>query len=282
MPYRALPEHLHSTADAAIAYFRDEWGVTKFEVEIAIDNKIEFCTTLRATTSDSHLLCIEVADSPYPRTLDAFVLDCSTRCLPVKLFVVVPKLSMIGVPLADIKRPQKLGVGLLEVDGNRVELVHNAGSLSLIGHRPIDRAKFPPRLRNALQNAEVTFRSGDPSKGCALLYDEIEAFSRKIASKTQKLGYWKTVPPKLKLDKDPWAGVLNTMIQQLDFSKCPPSLNVLLYRVSGITAHRNESGHKPKTASALSKRDSELRTRFEAAADLLADIISAAKPLHVL
>jgi hypothetical protein len=55
-----------------------------------------------------------------------------------------------------------------------------------------------------------------------------------------------------------------------------------LAKIHGVTPHRNESGHKPRSEAELKKRDRELRTRFEAAVDLLRDLIVAVKPLRVV
>jgi hypothetical protein len=49
----------------------------------------------------------------------------------------------------------------------------------------------------------------------------------------------------------------------------------------GVTPHRNESGHKPKNQQQLTKRDMQLRTRFEGAADLLSEFLTAAKSLNI-
>jgi len=58
----------------------------------------------------------------------------------------------------------------------------------------------------------------------------------------------------------------------LDYKRCPKVSRPLLARILGITEHRNELGHKPRNRAARVKRDQELRTRFEAAADLLFDV----------
>lgn len=57
-----------------------------------------------------------------------------------------------------------------------------------------------------------------------------------------------------------------------------PTIQALM---SGTTGLRNESGHKPKNRADLIKRDSQLRTRFESAADLLLELCDAVKQLHV-
>jgi hypothetical protein len=48
-----------------------------------------------------------------------------------------------------------------------------------------------------------------------------------------------------------------------------------------MTTHRNESGHKPDSLKVLAKRDRELRTRFESAADTLFDLIQQSRHLRL-
>jgi hypothetical protein len=55
----------------------------------------------------------------------------------------------------------------------------------------------------------------------------------------------------------------------------------LLMRVAALTDVRNDSGHKPKNRAARTKRDHELRTRFESAIDVLRDLASALRPLRL-
>jgi len=78
-----------------------------------------------------------------------------------------------------------------------------------------------------------------------------------------------------------WAKVIGVLIDHMDYKKVPNLPKSLLARILGITGHRNESGHKPKTKAALIKRNTELRTRFENAVDLLSDLIRASRSLHV-
>ena len=125
-----------------------------------------------------------------------------------------------------------------------------------------------------------------PAKGCALLYDEIESLSRRVANKTFQRGLWKTgETPEGNVDTRAWANVLDQLSDKLDFhscrASCPDLSRNLIAQIRGITGPRNESGHKPKRKSDLIKRDRRLRTRFESAADLLLDLSDAAKPLRV-
>jgi hypothetical protein len=56
----------------------------------------------------------------------------------------------------------------------------------------------------------------------------------------------------------------------------------LLARIVGVTAHRNESGHKPTSLKQRMKRDQELKTRFEGGIDLLRELLDAAKGFGVI
>ncbi len=286
MTYRHLPEHLRSVAEAAKAFFRAERGVSQFKVEEEFDKKVSYRPTLHANTRDHYFLCVEVLETPYKAVLDGFVLDCVSRCLPVKLYVAFPGDSEQKTYKEDVDRARSNGVGALEISKKGDKIIHEAVSLSLFGLRPIDKKKFSPKYRSPIASAETAFRGGTPEKGCSLVYDEIEDLSRKIAKKTRSKGLWRSLkadekPPKIKLDKGPWARVMETLIEHLDYRKCPFLKRSLLSRVLGVTAHRNETGHKPRTLKELMSRDGELRTRFEAAVDILVELIKAAKPLRV-
>jgi hypothetical protein len=157
--------------------------------------------------------------------------------------------------------------------------------LSLSGVRLEERKNFPVKYRSNLSTAEATFRNGDPAKGCSLVYDEIEARSRRLAKKVVQKGWLKggaAWPPKLDIEKAPWAVVMETLIENVDFARLPPnSRKSMLIRISAITELRNEAGHKPKTRAARMKRDRELRTRFESAVDLLRDFINGSRSLRL-
>jgi hypothetical protein len=281
MTYRILPPHLQSHAEMARKYFKSK-GVTKFEVEAAVSADGTYRHTLMASTNDGHYVCVEVSESAYFDTLDAMVLEYRNRKLPVKLYVAIPRGTQNANFQKQLRQARRNGVGVLEVDGKGAELVHEALSQSLADLRQIDLNSVPAKYRSNLSQAIDTFRNGNPAKGCAMVYDEIEDLSRRIAKKTQQRGLWKKAS-KMKIDKDPWANVLDGLMNQLNYSACgcPKLKKPLLARVLGVTGHRNETGHKVRNRAELIKRDKELRTRFEGAEDLLFDLIEASKPLKV-
>lgn len=287
MSYSFLAPPLQPTADAAKKYFKDKRGISKFKIEETIEPSIDYRPTLSAIAPDQHYICIEVSTSPYSNTLDAFVLDCMNQGLPVKLYVAMPKGPGGKEFKTKLQRAKRHGVGVFEVDGTSGEMIQEALSLSLTGLRPADPREFPSKFRSDVSDAETSFRNGNPAKGCSLLYDEIEALTRRIAIKTKAKGYWRSLkkgerPPKINLEKGPWATVMRILMEHLDYKKCScPGLDdTLLARVRGLTAHRNESGHKPRSHNELKKRNRELRTRFENAVDILLDLITATKPLR--
>jgi hypothetical protein len=112
--------------------------------------------------------------------------------------------------------------------------------------------KYPARYRLVLTQAEATFRQGNPAKGCSEIYDEIEALTRRIAKRTLKLGLWKASKPggaipKMDLDKDPWAAVVEMLMSQLDPGYPPKIPKAQLAHILGLTPHRNDTGHKPNS-----------------------------------
>lgn len=285
MTYRILPQQLHSIADSAKAFCREQWGIStnRIKDEEAIIDSIGYVTTLHAIMKDYHWLCIEVSENPFPAVLNEFILDCKTQALPVRLYVAIPGSSISGPELA---RGKRQGVGLMQVVDGETTIVQDALSLALTGLRSPDPRDFPPQYRQTISDAVATFRNGNPSKACAVLYEEIESVSRRIAAKALKKGCWNSKgggPPSGNIDAMPWANLLRMMMERFDPRQCnsPDLTSTLFGRLIGATPHRNESAHKPRSQSALKKRDSELRTRFESGSDLLRDLIRAARPLRI-
>lgn len=279
MTYRSLPAHLHVTADAARKYFARHQGATSFVTEEPFHTSVAYCPTFSGKTRDHHLLAVEVIDCSTSASLERCVHDCMRNFVPVRFYLGYP----IGITDTNARLFHRFAsansVGLLEI-GTQATVVLQPLALSLAGVRPIEARRFPGKYKLALAMAEQTFRAGDPAKGCALLYDEIERICREIA----KAALWQKAPG-MNLDKDPWQGIAKFMLNHLDGAKakalCPELDAGLIGRIVGVTAHRNDSGHKPANKAALVKRDKELRTRFESAADLLFDLVTASKPLRI-
>lgn len=289
MNYLALPAHLHSTADAVIALCKLQFGAapTSIKIEKPIVANIGFVTTLHAQLKDHHILCVEVSDKAYTPSLDPFVLECKNGTLPVRLYVASPATESASFQ-SDLIRAKRNGVGVISVTESGAVVLADAVSLSVSGVRHPDLKKYPLKYRQAVSEALSTFQSGNPSKGCSVLYDEIEALTRRIAKKAQKQQKWKkgvqAGPAKSPVDPTAaWAKVTRQLLDNYDaFGAGASELNDALFgRVLGTTAHRNESGHKPRSTKDLRRRDAQLRTRFEGAADLLLELITAARPLNV-
>src|SRR5438105_2617265 len=208
MIYKALANSLRSVADQVELYLRKKRGIRGFKAEKAIHDDIA-CPTLHAHTRDFHILWVEVSESPYPNTLDRLVLDCIRLGLPVRLYMAVPKPSNPPPSgyAAELARARDFGVGLIEVEGSKVKIVQEPLSLSLNGLRPIPLERFPQKYREALAQAETTFRNGNPAKGCSEIYDEIEALCRRVAEKTAAKGMWTNPPANINFGRDPWASV---------------------------------------------------------------------------
>jgi hypothetical protein len=282
--YNILAPPLHATADAAADWFKKQWGLkaNAFEVEASIDPDINLRPTFKTTAADHHTLCIEVSDSVYPNYIDAFVLSCRDRGLPIKLFIAVRKGAQEADYAQKLKTAKRAGVGILEVDNQSGVIIQNALSLSLTGVRAIDVQQFPKKFRQSLLQAEQTFRDGNPVKACSMIYDEIESHFRKLALKCFGKGWWPNKPG-FKVEKDPWANIITNLDKSLDRKACgcPDLTPAFMARIHGVTPFRNDTGHKSTSAKKLIKRDKELRTRFESAVDLLSDLVSATRRLHL-
>jgi hypothetical protein len=283
MDYIILSPALHSTADAAVKYFRNVRGLPKFIAEQPINPEIQFISTLHTVDKDGHYYCVDVREKAYADPLDRFVLECKNKGLPVKLFVVVPTTAQAPLNFSDVRRAQDNGVGVLEVNERNIcTPAHEALSLSLTGVRPINTQEFKREYRTPLCEAMSAFQSGDPVSGCSKIQAEIEALTRKIALKINSKGYWKIPPPaKTNYQIDPWFRITKLIIDNGNYSNfgCPDLKHALLGEVLGITQPRNENNHKIDSVKKRIKRDLDLRTRFEYATGLLLRLSKASAPL---
>lgn len=282
--YRALPENLHSAADAAIKYFAKHHGVPQPKVEQEVHPAVPFRPTLQFQLPDKHFLCAEVVEELFPPELNEFVLSCRNHGVPVKLFAVVAQGQLAAIPTQAIKFAQENGIGVLEVaqSGAGTELVKPV-SLSLTGLREFRLSEYPAKYRAALRGAIDTFRQGNPAKGCAQVYDELERLTRKVGRKSMQIPGGLKKAPAFDWDRESWANVLEFLRANVQAGalNCPDLKPILFTRLMGMTEYRNDTGHKPASISKLIERDKQLRTRFESAMDELAQLIKAASPLRL-
>jgi hypothetical protein len=278
MLYKILPENLHSAADRAVDFLRNDRGVTNFKSEEAIDADLQYRPTAYGISPEKYIVAIEVQDRPDMAVLDSAVLDCATRSLPIKLFVVFPE-PATPWPERDVEKIHQRGVGAIEVRPATSVVLREALPLSLFAYR-LDRQLFPKKLRGTLLDAENALRSNNPPQGCTILYQEIEDMSRKMIEKTKKKKLWRKLKAgekasRLNLGTGAWEKVLELFedFYVVDRKKVPDLTANLIHRIEASTSYRNQSAHKPKTTQERRDRDRETRTRFESAADLLLDII---------
>ena len=283
--YHSLSDSLHGVADAVKVYLSEQMGATKIQIETAVE-ELAFITPLTGSLPDFHYICVEVTDSPLRDALEAnFVQEGIRRFLPIRLFVAVPKGIVDGVFRQVEAKTRRHGLGLLEVDGARVTPIHQALSLSLAGVRSCDLTLVPRRYRHALTSAEQAFKNGTPVEGCKKVYEEIEAFSRRLAKATLHKGLWMGEGRPPRFFRDNWATVMQAWERRIDAQQtrrvCPKLTTVFIARIVGSTPYRNLTAHKPNTRAELVERDKQLRTRFEDACDLFGALVEAAKPLRI-
>lgn len=281
--YRVLTDPLRPFADGAVKYFSREFGVNSHKIESEVHPLLDYRPTLHWITQDKYVLCAEVCDILFPSDLERAILSCRNHGIPAKLFVVIPSGSIESVSTKAISFTRENGIGILEVDekGNGKMLSAQPIPLSLTGLRSFDLGAYPPKYRNSIKGAIETFKLGNPPKACALIYDEIEALTRKIAIKAQKIPGGVLKAATLKLETDPWHNVITYLQTNASPSglKCPDLKTTIFNRLIGTTPHRNDTGHKPRSTQKLIERDQELRTRFESAVDDLRTLIRASAPM---
>jgi hypothetical protein len=281
MNFRVLPDHLHDLARAASKYFVKNYGVTGVKVEEEIDPLVDFRPTIHGILADKSIVCIEVAEVASSAELREFVLECRNYVVPAKIWVAIPH-GVDVLSTKEISFAKTNGVGIISIDeaGNGRVLVGPPLSQSLTGIRAIEYARFSSRYRGSLQDAMDAFRNGNPSKGCLLVYEEIEALTRRVLKKCAARGCLKKLPS-FNVDKESWANVIDFLKVNIDPTKsgCPALKAPIFNRLLGLTEFRNETGHKPSSTKKLVERDRTLRTRFEAAVDELEALVNASKPL---
>lgn len=282
--YLAISQDLWSTANYAAKYLRETLGATHIKYEEELQKGLSYQPLIHGKLRDLHWVCVEVSSGGYTQALDSFVLDCKNGAIPVKLYIAYPKNGSDTQAFKElVRKARNRGVGIMEIDGDGdVDILAVPLSLSLAGVRRVVLSDFPSGYRHALAEAETTFLNGDPVKGCARVYDELERASRRLASKIEKRGLWKkNVQPKCgNFELAPWKKVLEDIrdcARLGDISGKEGRLSeTLVSNLIGITAHRNDAGHKPESLRKLIRRDREMRTRFESAVDLLRDFLAHA------
>lgn len=284
MTYRLLPTELVEYAESAKRYYRTQWGIpeSKISMEEALDDESPRKLTFHAVAPDHHIICVEVTALVYTDTLDAFVVDCMTRALPVKLYVAIPPEVSADTFKKGVTRAKNNGVGVLEMRSTP-KLLHEALPLSLTGVRKPDSTSFPNSMRQSITSAGNNFAGGDPVGACKAIYAELESLTRKIAQKAAKEpSWWKGGTPTITAT-EPWSSVARKLYNHFKPEKagCNGLDEAILADILGITRPRNLTNHIPATVAARRKRDQRLRTQFEHAHDLLLELYEQSKPLRV-
>lgn len=290
MSFKLLADHLHVTAIAAERYFSKEYGAKHFKHELAIDKDLPLTPTLSASLSNGCILCVEVSERGYSNSLDTFVVECSTKSFPVKLYVALPSAKNDTDFAANLKKAKDRGVGIIECTDNGTYGITEAVSLSLFGLRKTQLDEFPKANREAIRQAEQTFLNGNPVKGCQSLYEEVESITRAFAQRSKNLGWWRAPhagenKPSLNISTGAWAKVLKQLDTFLDLKlarvKCPLITDGLIASAQGLTDPRNLTSHKPSNLKSIIQRDTKLRTWFESTRDILKQWYEATRPLRL-
>ena len=74
-----------------------------------------------------------------------------------------------------------------------------------------------------------------------------------------------------------WHTLCTAAYSKMQFQNVGTLSHQMWANVLAITRHTNETGHSPKTMAQRKRRDLEMRTRFEHAADVLRDVIQGTK-----
>ncbi|MDB5821357.1 MAG: hypothetical protein JWR21_61 [Herminiimonas sp.] len=284
--YRALPDNLKETADAAKIFLGKELGLTHIKIESELHPKIDFRPTFHSIAADKHCICVEVVETLFSPDIEKFVLSCRNHSFPAKLYVAIPRGLFQSIDHKVLRFARENGIAILEVapPDNATVIANMPLSLSLGGLRSFDlRIDFPPKYRQKLQEAVETFKGGNPAKAVGDVYDELEQLTRRIGQKCETIAGALKKPAQQDWEKGNWNPMLEFLKSNIDktVTRCPLLTGQLFNRLIGLTEHRNDSAHKPNSIEKLIARDQQLRTRFETAMDELKNWIEASKPLKV-
>ncbi len=281
MRYTILSNDLHETADLTEYYLKSQLGLRNIRIEEELPYTLSYTPSFWAENNDHNIICVEVSNQAYSRTLDHIILECQRLAYPIKLYYAIPKDDTDTNYRKNLSDARKRGVGVLELDTDECYVSSEALSLSLTGLRPINVKEFPRKYRELVNRAIATFRNGDPSKGCSILYDEVEAITRKIAIKTANLNWW-TPSPDTNLERLAWFNICDLLRNKIDYGNYGKiGLRNQILKIHAIINERNDSGHKPRNKTALRRRDQRLRTRFEGLIDTMLDVINESKSLRI-
>lgn len=274
MAYRILLQQYHATADSARRQFAIQLGVAegKFQVEQPIHRDIRFIPTFNVMSRERYLIVIEVAEQIERGVLSDAILVMKNQGLPAKVYVAIPEGAQTATFKEDLRFARQNGLGLVEMR-DPFESYQEPLLLNLTGVRKPDALKFSKALRAAIVDSLRTFENGNPRKACTVVTDEIEGMSRRLAAHALRVGALGSPPAKVTV-KMPWAGVMDALLKHHDRSKGPFTKidKSLLARVSGLTTHRNEGSHPPRSAAERRRIDAQLKTRYEHACDVLSDL----------
>src|SRR5690349_3646075 len=113
MTFRALPQHLHELALVAIEHFSREYGIPRgrFVIEGELQADIGYRPTIYAKKQDHTFVAIEVSEDPRPSNIEALILGCKNKFVPLKLWIVVPSGAVDALKPADLHFFRENGVG---------------------------------------------------------------------------------------------------------------------------------------------------------------------------
>jgi hypothetical protein len=274
MSFRSLAEGLRDPATQVITFLRQQRGLARVWVEEELVKGLPK-PTLRAHTAEGEIVCVEFSETdPYPQGLARFVEDLKAVELPVKMYVALPSTAQNLTFMAEYGRAHRQGIGLMLVEpAGTVNVLGEPVSLLLAQLRRIDTTAYPKPLRERLSQAQSTFLAGNPPKGCSDLYDLLEEVTRKIVAAAIAKNLWNGGLPAFNPSRENWHTLCEAAYAKMQFNNVGSLTHQLWASVLAITRHRNETGHSPATIKARKRRDLEMRTRFEHAADVLRDVL---------
>ncbi len=252
-------------ADRVYTYAKSHMLLSGLKIE-TLDFDASPATTFSGNSRLGYKVCIEVHQSPFPKTVESFISDCMKHNFPVKLYIAIPEAGNESLDTSLVKRANDFGVGLIIV-GKRIRLINDALELSLL-ISDVDLHAYPKKLRPELSQAIRTYQNGDPVKGVSNLCDVVEHAIRKIAKQSKGNGNGKIpLADTLDLENGSLANVIKKMIQHSVLN------DVVLASCLGLTSVRNDTSHPPKEFKQRVKRHLRLKTNFNHTLNILTDLL---------
>jgi hypothetical protein len=267
MNFSILPPHLHAVANAANLIIKARYSLPDGIVEQEIRPDIPLRPTLHWKTSTHYLAC-EVAERPFPVSINQQFTDLVSTGQPIRIIVAYPKED--GLSLSDYrsytKQSKNCGIGYMWVDDNNNGDIEYRGVSLALHIPPVDLKVFKKSLKPFIKDAyEHYMYNGDPSVGLQKLGQLVENIIYNVAKQAKRKSNFTFsgfnppdyIRPSVLIDEMIKGKILNVPI---------------LGRCRDFANDRNAVSHKAKSRTKAAEIEDKLKENFIIGTRILKDL----------